>query len=224
MRDRLPDDDWEMRDRLPEGDDGGPRALAFAVLEPIPSEDNRRDQEAVERDEQRPEFFDENFGIEELQSLEYARPEVWDPTRLPVGVLGARLLGPKREALLYYNALLGEIPVEALRRAITWPFARLHLSDWQARVEWSVLRIAYFIYISFRQVAHPSPTVFPLRGCTSCGKPTGNWCDKCDIVTRSLCMQCELWAGGCKVCCPAWNSSVCKTRPASAPWDRQRFY
>ena len=119
------------------------------------------------------------------------------------------------DALHEYNRLLGEIPYPLLERAVKWPFARLQLSTAVARISFLELRLAYWVHFSSKLVISRLPNAFPTRGCSWCGKPTGNFCDACgyQFIASAVCDDCENQFVSCRGC--AERQTLC---PTQRPW------
>ena len=72
----------------------------------------------------------------------------------------------------------------ARRLALRRPVARVFLASIEARRLCTFLRAAWSVYMWDQQIANALPL---LRGCRSCGHPTGMWCSNCRCAMCSRC-------------------------------------
>ena len=81
------------------------------------------------------------------------------------------------------------------------PVARAEMAAREDRIQCVHLRPAYTVAIWREQKKHKHPLT---PGCTWCGLPTGNWCEKCDIAEirpmRAVCTRCEEIESMCRPC------------------------
>jgi hypothetical protein len=112
-----------------------------------------------------------------------------------IGVWAARfkLLAPEGRVL------------EFLLAAPQRPFGRLYLSTRSARKHDLQLRAAFCVEVWRNEIAKASPltTTVICSPCSTCGHPTGCWCDDC---SSALCTRCER-EGDCG----------CASHPCSSP-------